>query len=131
MSVTTDWRSELLPQLTGLPLVPCGAGDKFIAPMDPATGYPARDWQFMAYSPEEIAGMGSKVLCVGTRLGPDADGIVCFDIDGLTALHKLIKLGVDPDTSTWRVGGPPTDTATSCSSGCLGSSGNTSAASAR
>lgn len=104
MSVTTDWRSELLPQLTGLPLVPCGAGDKFKAPMDPATGYPARDWQFMAYSPEEIAGMGSKVLCVGTRLGPDADGIVCFDIDGLTAIHKLIKLGVDPDTSTWRVG---------------------------
>ena len=104
MKAKTDWRSELLPQLTGLPLVPCGAGDKFKAPMDPATGYPARDWQFMAYSPEEIAGMGSKVLCVGTRLGPDADGIVCFDIDGLTAIHKLIKLGVDPDTSTWRVG---------------------------
>ena len=104
MKAKTDWRSELLPQLTGLPLIPCGAGEKFKAPMDPATGYPATRWQFMAYSPEEIAGMGSKVLCIGTRLGPDAGGIVCFDIDGLSAVHKLIHLGVDPDTSTWRVG---------------------------
>ena len=94
----------MLPQLTGLPLIPCGAGEKFKAPMDPATGYPAREWQFMAYSPEEIAGMASKVLCIGTRLGPDAGGIVCFDINGLSAVHKLIHLGVDPDTSTWRVG---------------------------
>ena len=79
MSVTTDWKSKLLPQLAGLPLVPCGAGDKFKAPMDPATGYPATNWPSMAYSPEEIAGMGSKVLCVGTRLGPAADGIAGVD----------------------------------------------------
>ena len=105
MSVTRDWRSELLPQLTGLPLIPCGAGEKFKAPMDPATGYPARDWQFMAYSPEEIAGMGSKVLCVGTRLGPAADGKVGFDIDGIQAINKAIELGADPDPGgTWKVG---------------------------
>ena len=105
MSVTRDWRSELLPQLTGLPLIPCGAGEKFKAPMDPATGYPARDWQFMAYSPEEIAGMGSKVLCVGTRLGPDADGKVGFDIDGIQAINNVIEQGADPDPGgTWKVG---------------------------
>ena len=43
-------------------------------------------------------------FCVGKRLGPDAGGIVCFDIDGFSAVHKLIHLGIDPDTSTWRVG---------------------------
>ena len=102
MSVTTDWRSELLPQLAGLPLVPCGAGDKFKAPMDPATGYPASEWQFMAYSPEEIAGMGSKVLCVGTHLGPDAGGLVGVDIDGIQAINKAIELGADPDPGEQR-----------------------------
>ena len=39
--------------------------------------------------------MGTKVLCVGTRLGPDAGGIVCFDIDGLSAITKLIEMGLD------------------------------------
>ena len=39
--------------------------------------------------------MGPKVLCVGTRLGPDTGGIVCFDIDGLSAITKLIEIGLD------------------------------------
>ena len=105
MSVTRDWRSELLPQLTGLPLIPCGAGEKFKAPMDPTTGYPARDWQHRSYTPEEIAAMGPKVLCVGTRLGPQAGGIVCFDIDGISAVNKAIELRADPDPGgTWKVG---------------------------
>ena len=58
----------------------------------------------MAYSPEEIAGMGSKVLCVGTRLGPAADGIAGVDIDGIQAINKAIELGADPDPGgTWKV----------------------------
>ena len=60
MSVTTDWRSRLLPQLAGLPLVPCGAGDKFKAPMDPATGYPATDWQIHGLFPRGDRGDGIK-----------------------------------------------------------------------
>ena len=102
--VSNYWRQELLPQLTGLPLIPCGAGEKYKAPIDPSTGFAAKGWQYMSFTPDQIAEMGDRVLCVGMRLGPDAGGIVCFDIDGLSAVHKLIHLGVDPDTSTWRVG---------------------------
>ena len=97
MTATTNWRSELLPKLSGLPIVPCGAGDKFKAPINPATGRPARDWQHNAFTPEEIAAMGPRVICVGTRLGPQAGGIVCFDIDGVSAVNKAIEWGADPD----------------------------------
>ena len=97
MTATTNWRSELLPKLSGLPLVPCGAGDKFKAPINPATGRPARDWQHNAFTPEEIAAMGPRVICVG--------GIVCFDIDGVSAVNKAIEWGADPDPGgTWKVG---------------------------
>jgi len=102
--VSNYWRQELLPQLTGLPLIPCGAGEKYKAPIDPSTGFAAKGWQHMSFTPDQIAEMGDRVLCVGMRLGPDAGGIVGFDIDGLSAIHKLIHLGLDPDTSTWRVG---------------------------
>ncbi len=104
MTKHTNWKQELLPQLTGFPLIPCGAGDKFKAPINPSTGFPARDWQHMSFTPEEIGGM-DRVLCVGTRLGPDTDGIVCFDIDGLSAITLAIRLGADPDPGiTWKVG---------------------------
>ena len=49
--------------------------------------------------------MGSKVLCVGTRLGPAADGMAGIDIDGIQAINKAIELGADPDPGgTWKVG---------------------------
>ena len=41
------WRNQL-PQLEGWPLLPCGAGEKGKAPIDPATGHIAyqtgRQW---------------------------------------------------------------------------------------
>ena len=104
MKPISNWRQELLPQLAGLPLIPCGAGEKFKAPIDTSTGVGLKGWQYKSFTPEQIVEMGDRVFCVGTRLGPDAGGIVCFDIDGLSAVHKLIHLGIDPDTSTWRVG---------------------------
>ena len=55
MTSTTNWRSELLPKLSGLPLVPCGAGDKFKAPIDPTTGRGMSNWQNQVFTPEEIA----------------------------------------------------------------------------
>ena len=97
MTATTNWRSELLPKLSGLPLVPCGAGDKFKAPIDPTTGRGMSNWQNQVFTPEEIAAMGPRVICVGTRLGPQAGGIVCFDIDGVSAVNKAIEWGADPD----------------------------------
>ena len=78
MTAKKNWRSELLPKLSGLPLVPCGAGEKFKAPIDPTTGRGMSNWQNQVFTPEEIAAMGPRVICVGTRLGPQAGGIVCF-----------------------------------------------------
>ena len=56
--VSNYWRQELLPQLTGLPLIPCGAGEKYKAPIDPSTGVGLKGWQHMSFTPDQIAEMG-------------------------------------------------------------------------
>ena len=81
-----NWR-ELLPRLQGLPLLPCGAGEKGKAPMDPATGKHLAKWQTAAFTPEQIAAMNGQVRCVGMRTGPDADHIAFADIDGQSAIE--------------------------------------------
>ena len=39
--------------------------------------------------------MGPKVLCVYTRLGPVEGMIIFLNIDGLSAITKLIEMGLD------------------------------------
>lgn len=80
-----NWR-DLLPRLQGLPLLPCGAGEKGKAPMDPATGKHLAGWQTAAFTPDQIAAMNGQVRCVGMRTGPDAGHIAFADIDGQSAI---------------------------------------------
>ena len=90
------WRNQL-PQLEGWPLLPCGAGEKGKAPIDPATGHCLSDWQTMAFTPEQIIGMNGVVSCVGSRFGPDADFRLALDIDGATAKQFCLEHGCSFD----------------------------------
>lgn len=99
-----DWRQTLLPRLQGLPLLPIGAGAKGKAPIVPSTGRPMRQWEEVSYSPEQISGMPRCVTAVGTRCGPDAGGLVVFDLDGEVALGMAAAAGCQPFTdSTWTI----------------------------
>lgn len=97
------WRLYL-PQLEGFPLLPCGAGIDGKAPLDPATGSPARNWQTAAYTPADILALNGVVTCCGTRTGPDAGGLMVFDLDGQSAIDHCIANGCDPfATRTWHI----------------------------
>ena len=93
-----EWRQHL-PQLDGLALLPCGAGSKGKAPIDPTTGRPLDGWQEMAFTPKEIIAMGSVVTCVGVRPGPDSDHLAILDIDGGTAKQVCEEHGCSFDES--------------------------------
>jgi hypothetical protein len=97
-----DWRL-FLHALDGLPLIPCGAGDKGKAPVNPETGNGLHNWQNAAFTVDQLAGMNGCVTAVGTRCGPDADGLLCLDLDGASAMALLQKHGIDP-YNTWGVG---------------------------
>jgi hypothetical protein len=97
------WR-DYLPALDGLPLLPCGAGADHKAPLDPATGGHLSSWQNAAYSPQQIAAMNGIVTCCGTRTGPDANGLLVFDLDGPSAIAYCQQHGCDPTTTaTWQI----------------------------
>jgi len=74
-----------LNELAGLPLLPCGAGEKFKAPLNVGTGNPLTGWETMAFTPEQLGAMNGKVICVGTRCGPDAGNLLILDVDGESA----------------------------------------------
>ena len=98
-----DWRAYL-PALHGFPLLPCGAGSEGKAPIDPATGALASGWEKASSTPQQIAALNGKVRCVGTRCGPDAGGLLVFDLDGNTAIEHAMRQGCDPFTaSTWQI----------------------------
>jgi hypothetical protein len=102
-SPAADWRLWL-PSLHGLPLIPCGAGAEAKAPINPSTGGLATEWQKSAYTPEQIAAMSGVVSCCGTRCGPDAGGLLVFDLDGASAVERCRENGCDPaTTTTWQV----------------------------
>ncbi len=93
-----------LPALSGLPLLPCGAGTDRKAPIEPGTGLQMAGWQHKAYTPDQISGMNGRVACVGMRLGPDAGGLIAFDPDGASAVAAAVARGCDPaEASTWRI----------------------------
>lgn len=98
------WRQNMLPLLNNLPLLPCGAGKTYKAPLDPHTGHPLKGWETAAFTPEQIAGMNGKVICVGTRMGPDAGGLLGFDLDGATAVAWMRDHGCDPAAAgSWQI----------------------------
>ena len=96
----SDWRRRL-PELAGLPLLPCGAGATFKAPIDPKTGWKLSEWQHLSFTPDQIQAMGEKVTSVGTRSGEDAWNQVIIDIDGKTALEACKEKGAFPADSGW------------------------------
>ena len=101
------WR-QLLPQLAGLPLLPMGpdsrGGSPGKVPADPRTGDNLSGWTTAAFTPEQVAGACSKISGVGFRPGPDAGGLIAFDIDGATAVALLRQGDCDPLTApTWQV----------------------------
>ena len=87
--------------MDGLPLIPCGAGAKGKAPINPETAVPLRDWQNAAYTPEQISHMPAHVICVGTRTGPDAKNLLMIDVDGESALEYCKKFGCLVNESGW------------------------------
>ena len=100
--MASNWR-EYLPDLNGLPLIPCGAGAKGKAPIDPRTKLPLKNWQNASYTPEQISHMPAHVICVGTRTGPDAGNLLIIDIDGKSALEYCTKTGCHLDDSGWLI----------------------------
>lgn len=97
-----DWRAYL-PALDGYPLLPCGAGPDGKAPLDPSTGGHAHNWQTATWTPSQIAALNGSVLCCGTRTGPDANGLLVFDIDGASAIDYCCAHGCDPAIRTWHI----------------------------
>lgn len=97
-----DWRRALdrLAPLA-LPLLPCGAGAEGKGPIDARTGNGLSRWQTARFTVAEIAAMNGVVRSVGSRTGA---GLVCFDIDGATALELALEQGCDPQQAqTWQV----------------------------
>jgi predicted P-loop ATPase len=96
------WRDEL-PRLArlNLPLLPCGAGHEWKAPVDPQTGSCLLDWPTKRFTVPEILAMNGAVICAGTRTG---NGLLAFDQDGGSALELLLVHGCDPQQAkTWQV----------------------------
>ena len=100
--MASDWRKDL-QNLDRFPLIPCGAGAKGKAPIDPETGHHLRNWQNAAYTPEQIIRMPAYVNCVGTRTGPNAGNLLIIDIDGKSALEYCMETGCHVEDSGWLI----------------------------
>jgi hypothetical protein len=101
-----NWR-DLLPLLSGLPLLPCGTvepGDGGKVPINHKTGRRLTGWPTARFTPEQIAAMNGVVRCVGMRTGADADGILGLDIDGRTAIDWCLAHDCDPElVESWLI----------------------------
>ena len=97
-----NWRDDL-PRLEplNLPLLPCGAGAVWKAPIDPDTGKALQRWPERRFTVPQILAMNGVVLCVGTKTGA---GLLAFDVDGGSAVELLLEHGCDPQQAkTWQV----------------------------
>ena len=92
-----------LNELAGFPLLPCGAGDKYKAPIDVATGKPLSRWENMSFTPQQLGAMNGKVICVGTRCGPDARNLLILDVDGASAEAFCEQKAGDFTGIGWRI----------------------------
>ena len=97
-SGVNDWRlqAEQLSHL-GAPLLAVGT-DK--APIHLVTGKRLTKWQEAAFTAEQVAESGPAIGC-GVRTG---NGLLVFDVDGVTALEWLLNHDCDPRaTKTWQI----------------------------
>ncbi len=106
--VSTDydaWRLQLQRlEPMNLPLLAIGPGGDGKAPADPKTGQNLKGWKTAAHTPVEVAGACTKIGAVGFRPGPDAGGLIAFDIDGATAVALLKDSRCDPlKAQTWQI----------------------------
>jgi hypothetical protein len=93
-----DWRLQVerLSRL-GAPLLAVGT-DK--APIHLVTGKHLSKWQGAAFTAEQIAESAPAIGC-GVRTG---NGLLVFDVDGVTALEWLLDHGCDPRAAkTWQI----------------------------
>lgn len=72
------WWSKELRDLDGLPLLPCGAGDSYKAPL-------VSDWPNRRFSLDEVLKFPG-LRCIGMRCGPEAGGLLTVDFDGESAI---------------------------------------------
>ena len=88
---------RLAPLQSDLALLPCGWGDQFKGPM-------LREWQkHPGYSLALLMAVRG-IRSVGARTGIHTGPLVCFDIDGKTALELACTLGMEPwAVTTWQV----------------------------
>lgn len=92
-----DWTAQL-HQLGGLPLLP-------LIGKRPIHG----GWPQLGFTPAEVAGFAARGACTGcgTRTGADANGLLVFDLDGMTAFEFAKARGCDPHADaaaiTWAV----------------------------
>lgn len=101
---SSDWRTTQLPQLQGLPLLPVGAGRDGKAPIDTETRQVMTGWNTARFEPGEIAAMPPCVTACGMRWGPDAGGLLCFDLDGEAALEIAAAAGCQVFTDeSWSI----------------------------
>ena len=98
VSGVNDWRlqAERLSHLRA-PLLAVGT-DK--APIHLVTGKRLSKWQEAAFTAEQIAESAPAIGC-GARTG---NGLLVFDVDGVTALEWLLDHDCDPRaTKTWQI----------------------------
>jgi hypothetical protein len=93
-----EWRDQVSRlQSLGQPLLAVGT-DK--APIHLVTGKHLSGWQEADFTAEQIAGSKAAIGC-GVRTG---NGLLAFDVDGLTALAWLLDHGCDPrEAKTWQI----------------------------
>jgi hypothetical protein len=91
------WRSQIGP-LDGLPLLAIKGKQPFDAITESPSG-----WQTARF-PAHVIAACSWATGVGTRTGADANGLIAFDLDGITAQDFARQHGCDPDAAdTWAV----------------------------
>ena len=98
--------SRLIPLEEQLSLLPVGWGKDGKAPMFLGRRKgPEEDWTQKALTVEQILNFERKPLhSVGARTGIDSGPLLCFDIDGETALELACSHGMEPwCANTWQV----------------------------
>ena len=103
------WFAELqrlVPLQEDLALIPVGWGKEGKSPMYRGKDYgPEEDWTLQALTIDEIISFPRRpIKSVGARTGIRTGPLLCFDVDGDTALELACSRGLEPwAITTWQV----------------------------